>query len=321
MNSRTIYLRADFWKELRKDTSIEGKMLLMEVYEAISASTLHSDIEDELWSSDEYLKIIMKKWEGGRMQIELYETLPVDRPTYNAVSLSAIYLAEENNMTCDGIGAKYGVVVLNSGTLKRRQLCKGDSIMLNKGEVYHERYYTFKDKLTHPCNAMLVIDPYLLSRRENIENNVASLLDVMLPTNRQEYEFHISFFSTLGMQSEWQMQTIYDELQRLIIRLRKCLTYSLTLYSIGKGEAFHSRMIITNNAIISAEDGFEVFNGNGKSNKNAKFDIVFPRLANDSRQDMSNYLRWIKIAKEYSEECSTKIFFGSRTNRLYSIVD
>ena len=79
-------------------------------------------------------------------------------------------------------------------------------------------------------------------------------------------------------------------------------------------------MIITNNVLLSAADGFDVFKDDGKANKNAKFDIVMPRLVGNSRQDMSNYLRWIKVAKDRSKRQSDTQYWGSRENRLFYLV-
>ena len=79
-------------------------------------------------------------------------------------------------------------------------------------------------------------------------------------------------------------------------------------------------MIITNNVLLSAADGFEVFKDDGKASKNAKFDIVMPRLVGDSRQDMSNYLRWIKVAKTRSIRQSETQYWGTRENRLFDLV-
>ena len=79
-------------------------------------------------------------------------------------------------------------------------------------------------------------------------------------------------------------------------------------------------MIITNNVFFSADDGFDVFKSDGTASKNATFNIVLPRLVGNYRQDMSNYLRWIKIAKERSCKQYKTQFWGPRENRLFDLV-
>ena len=112
----------------------------------------------------------------------------------------------------------------------------------------------------------------------------------------------------------------YTLISDMIKKIRVGLVCIITLYAIGSAEEFHSRMIITNNVLFSADDGFEVFKDNGQASKNASFDIVLPRLVGDNRQDMSNYLRWIKIAKIRSQKQYEKHFWGTKENRLFELV-
>ena len=48
----------------------------------------------------------------------------------------------------------------------RRYLFKGDGFSLDKAIRYNLRYLTFKEKLSQPCNSLIIIDPYLLIKRE-----------------------------------------------------------------------------------------------------------------------------------------------------------
>jgi len=116
------------------------------------------------------------------------------------------------------------------------------------------------------------------------------------------------------------VEEYHKEISDIIKAIRKGLNFILTLYAIGSAEEFHRRMIITNNVLFSADDGFEVFKDNGQASKNASFDIVLPRLVGDNRQDMSNYIRWIKIARNRSNKQYEKHFCGTRENRLFELV-
>ncbi len=79
-------------------------------------------------------------------------------------------------------------------------------------------------------------------------------------------------------------------------------------------------MIVTNNVLFSADDGFDAFKADGQASKNASFDIVLPRLVGDYRQDMSNYLRWIRVSKNRSSRQYNKHVWGERVNRLFKLV-
>ena len=113
----------------------------------------------------------------------------------------------------------------------------------------------------------------------------------------------------------------YNRIQNLIAAVRKGLNFELTIYAIGAAEEFHRRMILTNNVLLMAEDGFEVFRGDGTSTKNARFSIVIPSLVGDNRLDLSEYLRWIRIVKDRSDGQSKTQFWGTRKNRLFELAE
>lgn len=326
MKPDVIYLQKGFWKQLQADTSIAGLQCMMNVYEAISGANLRTDIEDEVWDCDPFLILLWKKYLTNQSDIELYDNLEIGNPQKNAEDLSAVYLTKESRSTCELLETNYGVVTINNTELpKKEYLFKGDGFMLRKDHIrYKDRYMQFKDKIFYPCNTMILIDPYILSKKENVENSLFYLLDAILPQKLQ-IKFQLAVFSMIGEKNRdyARGKDVHTQLENLIKALRKGLEFDLTLYAIGPAEGFHSRMIITNNVLFSAADGFDVFDvykGDGSSNKNAKFDIVMPRLVGDSRLDMSNYLRWIKVAKEKSRSQSKTQMWGKPENRLFELV-
>lgn len=326
MKANVIYLQSGFWKQLQMDTSIAGLRCVLNVYEAISEANLRTDIEDEIWDSDPFLKMLWKRYTEGQSDIELFEKILADKPELTAEGLSAIYLTELDGKKCEQLAISYGIAAINSVDMPRKEyLFKGDGFMLKKSDTYDNRYLQFKSKIHYPCNSMILIDPYLLSKRENIENNLYYLLEVILPEKRLDVPFQIAIFSMLGAKNNdaydaKKGEAYYNDISNLIKAINKKLDFSLALYAIGASEEFHSRIIITNNIIFDAPDGFEVYNDNGQSTKNALFNIVFPRLVGDNRQDMSNYLRWIKIAKKRSVKQMDSQFWGVRDNRLFDLV-
>ena len=324
MKAKVIYLQTGFWKQLKADSSIAGLQCLMNVYEAISEANLRTDIEDEVWDSDPFLMILWKKYLTSQADIELFDVITLEKPEENAEDLSAVYLTTEDSRKYEEIGLHYGVIVINNVDITQKEyLFKGDGFMLKKNATrYDDRYIQFRDKITYPCNSMILIDPYILSKKENIENSLCSLLEAILPNKKLQIVYQIAIFSMIGAGNRDAAKggDVYGQLKNLITALRKGLDFDLTLYAIGASEEFHSRIILTNNILFNAADGFDVFKDDGRSNKNAMFDIVMPRLFGNSRQDMSNYLRWIKIAKERSKRHSETQCWGTRENRLFDLV-
>ena len=324
MKAKVIYLQSAFWKQLKADTSIAGLQCMMNVYEAITEANLRTDIEDEIWDNDPFLVLLWKRYLTSQSDIELFEEITIDNLGENAEDLSAVYLINDNDTKCHSLGIQHGVVAINSVEMPRKEhLFKGDGFLLKKNAIrYEDRYLQFKSKLCYPCNAMILIDPYILTKEQNIDNDLFSLLDALLPNRKLQLVFQIAIFSMIGdkNQDAANGESSYNRIKNLITALRKGLDFDLTLYAISHSEEFHSRMIITNNVLLSAADGFDVFKDDGKANKNAKFDIVMPRLVGDSRQDMSNYLRWIKVAKDRSKRQSDTQYWGARENRLFDLV-
>ena len=327
MNARIIYMDAGFWKELRlrADESITGLKLLIKVYEAISDANLRTDIEDVDWDTDPYLMLLWKKYLSNQSDMELYEKLALDKPEDNAEDLSAIYLTKLDVQTCRNLGTNYGVVAVNIQDLTRKDfLLKGDGFSLEKDiTCYEDGYMQFRTKIHYPCNSMILIDPYMFSKKENIENSLYSLLEAILPTRKLKPRFYISIVSMIGEKnSDYEKgDEVYNRIQSMISSVRKGLNFELTIYAIGPAEEFHRRMILTNNVFIEAHDGFDVFREDRTSNKNAKFSIVLPRFIGNSRLDMSEYLRWIGIVKGRSDGQSKTQFWGTRKNRLFELVD
>lgn len=324
MKTKVIYLQSGFWKQLQVDTSISGLQCLMNVYEAISVANLRTDIEDEVWDMDPFLKILWKKYLSNQSDVELYENISIDRPDGNIEDLSAIYLTSSDTQACNELGVKFGILAINNTELPRKEnFFKGDGFLLIKNKVcYQDRYLQFTPQIHYPCNSMILIDPYILSDKHNIERNLYYLLNAILPHKKQQVVFHLSIFSMLGHKNidALNVREYHTKISDMIKSIREGLDFIMTLYAIGSAEEFHRRMIITNNVLFSADDGFDVFKENGQASKNASFDIVLPRLVGDNRQDMSNYLRWINIAKTRSSKHYEKHCWGTKENRLFELV-
>lgn len=321
MNANVIYLQAAFWDKLRSDTSIAGLSCMINVYDAISEAELRTDISDETWDSDTYLTLLWKRHISGKSNIDLYECLDINTPINDEEDLYAIYMIDCSDSICDTSGASFGIKVINNNELlKNESPFSRTGVSLNKNTPYENRFGQFKDIMHHPCNAMILIDPYLLCKPYNIDNNLPYLLDVLLPTKKLKIQFQLSVYSRTDERGvKDNAQVVYEHFSNLIHALRKGLNYCLTLCVVNKSDDFHRRMIITNNILLEAPDGFAVFNDEGKSNKNARYDIVYPRLIGNCRQDMSEYLRWIQISKRnlFSSKNTT---IGTKENRLFNIV-
>lgn len=330
-----IYLQSDFWTQISSDSSVEGIRACMNVYDALQDANISTDINvEQLKTSltdskhfpfDRILFQLFKDrfaGKGGSIDFE-YAIEPIND---SIDQLCAIHLHDLDNATSSKIEEKWGILLFNSSQIvKKKELFKGSGVMLQKGILYRERFGKFAPIIKIPCNSMIIIDPYILANPHNIENSFVSWLDCVLPNCNLSVDFHLSILSMINDEKGNQLygegvKYIYEKIYKIIKGLRKGLRFALTIYSIGKGEDFHSRNILTNNVLIQAPDGLDVYKPNGEAKRNAVFGLVIPRLYGDERLDMTQYMKWIKIVKRRCMNASDTTYYGSRENRLFDLV-
>lgn len=330
-----IYLQHSFWKELSSSDSLESLRTMLDISDVLCDSHVITDASEEDVQNDVFLMVFIKKGNYQRCN-ELYveQTINNLNAPDNTENLCATYLLSKDSSKCHSIEKDYGVVALNAKTVSnRRYLFKGDGFSMDKRKRYLQRYLTFKEKLYHPCNSLIIIDPYLLIKREKdkddniiypgIANNLESLLDAILPYNLK-IDFHLTIISSLGKTEE--VKRVYEKIKKSIRRIRRDLNVKLGLFYTGTGyyheiESFHSRHILSNTYAVDSEDGLDLFNENGYLTKNNPVvSIVFPRLFGNSRQDLEKYCRWLSSVKKYVETDVSERFYGSKENRLFELI-
>lgn len=332
-----VYLQNGFWEKLSKNLSREGIRSMIEISDALEYSEIVTDVSEEMILHDKFLMFLIKQKKYQRCD-ENYISKQIDalETANNTENLCATYLLDKNTSECDGIEEKFGVIVLNVSSINnRRFIFKGDGFSLDKKTRYGLRYLTFKEKLSYPCNSMIIIDPYLLIDRETdaengnvkypgIENNLESLLDAMLPS-QLSVDFHLTIISCLKIQDE--IKKVYEKVKKCIKRIRKELPLKLNLVYTSKGysnriESFHSRHVLSNTFAIDSEDGLDLFNNLGYLTKNnPSVSIVFPRVFGDARQDMTKYFNWIVSIKKYIDDFPQFVYgnYEEGNNRLFDL--
>lgn len=329
-----VYLQSGFWTALSVNLSQEGIRNMLEVSEVLKNSEVITDLSEDLVKNDKFLMGILKKQGNYQRCDENYigKQIETMSSSQNTDNLCATYMLDKGSKECEIIEEKYGVIALNATNInERRYIFKGDGFCLNKKKRYDSRYLTFKEKLSHPCNSLIIIDPYLLIKRNTesetneiiypgINNNLESLLKAILPL-KLSIDFHLTIVSSLEIPDE--IREVYEKIDTLLKRIRKELSVKLCLVYTSKGynyniESFHSRHVLSNTYIIDSEDGFDLFNTKGYLTKNnPSISIVFPRIYGNNRQDITKYYNWVLSVKKYFNE--TKYIVGDKDNRLFEL--
>lgn len=333
-----VYLQNGFWTKLSDNLSREGLRNMIDVSDALVDSEVVTDVSEEMILRDKLLMVLIKQKKYQRCD-DNYISKQIDAlsTANDTENLCATYLLDKNTSECNDIEEKYGVIALNVLNINKRHFVfKGDGFSLDKKTRYGLRYLTFKEKLSHPCNSMIIIDPYILIDREKdsesgnikypgIENNLESLLDSMLPSHLS-LDFHLTIISCLKEKDE--IKKVYERVNKCIKRIRKELTVKLNIVYTSTGydhhiESFHSRHVLSNTYVIDSEDGLNLFNKNGYLTKNnPSISIVFPRMFGDTRQDMTKCYNWIASVKKYVNEFPQFVYgnYEGKNNRLFDLV-
>lgn len=332
-----VYFQSGFWRDLSLNTTREGIRAMLDVSDILSNSHVITDASEDVIKNDPFLMIMIRQGNYYRCDENYIEkkisSLKTDQ---NAEDLCATYLLDKRSNECEKIENRNGVVAICVESLLRRYyLFKGDGFCLNKSHRYVLGYMTFKEKLHQPCNSLIILDPYLLSKRKidsetqniifpGISNNLESLLDAILPYTL-DVDFHLTIISNLEKGKE-DVKRVYEKVKKCFKRIRKDLTIRFGFFYTEKGydfkvESFHSRHILANSFIVDSDDGLDLFGDKGYITKNnPTISIVFPRLFGNSRQDITKYENWIRSVKIHVEDSSDSLFYGTKENRLFELV-
>lgn len=332
MKKGRIYLQYGFWKTVKKTASDVFGPNAWDLYCVLQKNHLFAEIPIELFDQDAMLKELWHS-SGGSCYIDdgqIEELL--GRDNLSIEDLCSIFLVDRDDNFCKKYEQKNGVLCLNADLLvKQSHLISEKNLPFD----FHEEgnFYKIQEYFCHSCNSLILIDPHILKESYYINHHIKHLLTNILPQSL-EIPFHISIFCGIGKTNESaQGKSFYDEIHTMLEMIRPHLNFSLTLYQIPiQGEGWHARYVITNNLIIQATEGFDVFGrveGKIKAKKTGKFIVTCPLLKktlpkNEKEDDDSikEYSIWInKTAKEsmdgkgYHHER-----WGTRENRLFELV-
>ena len=206
--------------------------------------TFAADVTEDMILHDDFMKILLKQKSYQRCDEYYIDKIIANLNTSSTPDdLSATYMIDKSVVECQNIENNFGVLILNAKTAtERRYLVKGDGFSLDKRLRYVQRYVTFKEKLSHPCNSLIIIDPYLLIKPEitkedetfypGIKYNLECLLDSILP-QRLTVDFHLTIISCLDKPDE--VKRVYEKIKKCLKRIRKELIVKLGLFYTGTG--------------------------------------------------------------------------------------
>lgn len=158
---------------------------------------------------------------------------------------------------CKKLEEDYGLFFISNDTLedKANILFDQTTISIEKnGRIYSD--WSFIEKFAHPCNAMIIADNYILKNDKDVESNLITLLDKLLPKKLNKIDFQLTIITGDG-KSSIDIENRYKLIKSELIKIGR--PYKIELKIIGKSENNHDRNLITNYLHIYSGFGFILF--------------------------------------------------------------
>lgn len=231
----------------------------------------------------------------------------------------SFFLLAQSNDICDSLENDYGLMILHKENLKER--C--DLLFENFIQPVEKGSITIKDwgfinKLSHPCNSLMIFDNYINKEKEV---NLFELLTYLLPESLK-IPFHITI-STLKEEKgvKTNHKVLQEKTSKHIKKIRPQLDFRLCVLAHDNTQV-HDRNLLTNYLWLNAPAGFDLFT------KNLKDEILtqhttsifgyFP-TSNQESALVSRSLLNKSFKSVYSKAVNTeylKDFWGVKENRL-----
>lgn len=297
------------------DISEEEFSSEIEVIESGTRNAQLSDFEELLLNLD-------YKQKNGNLHIKCLDDryIPIDVINdAEHINANAIFLTNKDTNICEDFSGKYGISVLTSKKLDvNKQLFEDADCAVAKDERSTNWHKILQGKC-NTCNAMIIIDNYILSDTNVLDENLRGILQVLLPDSLQkDLPFHLSVFTNdLKRQSKDRLERV----KNIVHDLRPNLSCEVSIFK-NETSKFHDRTIITNNLWIGCGGGFDLFK-KGKSDKMTVVNIVNPYLTDTmqwAKKAYSNLVRSIKKVisnkNEYINDSYPAFYLGTGVNRL-----
>lgn len=185
--------------------------------------------------------------------------------------LNAMFLTSSTKEMCQKAMDEYGVIVICAENINDfRYLLYGIGTAIRKHETNKWSNCLASEK-TVPCNSLIIVDNYILSKSDLIKENLTDILDTLIPSQLSStIEFQITIFTSSIINAKDKLQCVTDVLKEI----RPEIKFSVAIIK-SSSDNFHDRNIISNNILVSCGGGFDLFKL-GKSQKTTTVSLHDP---------------------------------------------
>ena len=242
--------------------------------------------------------------------------------------LNAMFFTSSTKEVCQKAMDDYGVIVICAENINDfNYFLNGNGTAIRKKETNKWSCCLATEKPV-PCNSLVIIDNYILSKTDLIKENLMDILDTLIPSRlTSKINFQIMIFTFSLNNATKRLQDVTEILKSL----RPEITFDVAIVK-SSSDNFHDRYIISNNILVSCGGGFDLFK-QGKSQKTTTVTLLNPFMTCTekwSRKAYSDILLDAKkvhqISPDYNEENNINdscpnFKLGEDYNRLIEAID
>ena len=184
----------------------------------------------------------------------------------------------------------------------------------------------------HFCNSLILCDNYLLHDKLKMENNLFSILDLLLPTIDLMISFDLTIFSSAFYNCFNEKAKKYkvpnnNEIMEIRQEILKYIKIDLNIQNINfslvynKFNKYHDRHLFTNGFVFKSGNSFNYFDETGHPILPSETTLdIQPYPADNGESTIAEtYIPFLKSLKEIAEKST--IYIGTKENRLLGYLD
>ena len=179
-----------------------------------------------------------------------------------------IFLMNRNKDECKRMEIDYGLLFISMDNLYDYHLLFSPDIQeINQNSQLWKCAETYR----HPCNTIILVDRYLISKEDDIiKNNLDSLFDSLLPLNLKEAHFKIYIF-TEDDSDNTKNERKKGIIQECLKSLRPSYSNPIKTEIILERHPDHDRYLLTNYGLFNSGFGFVLRDSERKQGTSLSF--------------------------------------------------
>lgn len=245
----------------------------------------------------------------GQVQ-SIFDYTPMNKES-ELLDKEGMYLTMLDEKTVDAIAKRTGCFIISPETIHYLEPLTNDNGLPISKRSYGTWKKVFENSIISewgriPCNRITIIDNYILSKVEELKDNLEPILDSLLPNHLRNRPFPLTIISD----GYYNFETTWSKVKEIVEGFKRPYPIDLCMVKCSD-KTFHDRTILTDNIWISSGAGFNLYK-RGKAGNSTIISIVSPFLndkikwASQAYYNLRNEIeKTLKNCSNYEERFKT----------------